>query len=75
MSVRSMRKSLDATHSVLTDLRDALKKQYWYVHPMKEGLDVHCYLCGKPGKEHVESPHGYLCPLQPSAPTVPCSDD
>lgn len=65
MSVRTMRQNLDEAYDTLLELRHAFTKQYWYCHPMNEGADVSCYLCGRPGKEHIESKHGYLCPAQP----------
>lgn len=67
MSVRSMRQNLDGAKNALVELRDAFSKQYWYAHPQKQGADVICYLCGFVGQKHIESPNGYLCPVQPSA--------
>jgi len=56
---------LNAARDVLRELQEALKKQYWYAHPMAEGAEVNCYLCGRKGKEHIDSKNGYLCPVQP----------
>jgi len=40
-------------------------RQNWFCHPHRDGAAIRCYLCNRPGREHAETYHGYICPETP----------